>query len=66
MGYQSQNLERLTKDIEQRILSGCPTNANHVHNISVKEVKDAIALLKSGKKEENCLTLITLKLALID
>ena len=39
--YQSQDLERLTKDIEQRILSGCPTNANHVHNISVKEVKDA-------------------------
>ena len=55
VGYQSQDLERLTKDIEQRIQSGCPTNANHVHNISVKEVKDAVALLKSGKKEENCL-----------
>ena len=26
-----------------------------MHNISVKEVKDAIALLKSGKKGENCL-----------
>ena len=42
-------------DIEQRINDGCPTSTNHVHNISVKEVKDAINLLKSGKKEENCL-----------
>ena len=55
VGYQSQDLEKLTKDIEQRINDGCPTSTNHVHNISVKEVKDAITLLKSGKKEENCL-----------
>ena len=55
VGYQSQDLEKLKTDIEQRILNKFPDNENHLHNISVKEVKDAIVALKSGKKEENCL-----------
>ena len=55
VGYNSQELDILIKDIEQRIDTGCPISSNHVHTLTVQDVKEAARLLKSGKIEENCL-----------
>ena len=49
-------MHKIHKDIEARITNGCPnspTQSNHSHSITVKEVKEAAMLLKLGKKEEN-------------
>ena len=50
VGYNIQDLNNLMDDIESRINAGCP---NHTHTLTVKELKDGIEKLKSGKKEEN-------------
>ena len=55
VGYNSQELDILIKEIEQRIDTGCPISSNHVHTLTVQDVKEAARLLKSGKIEENCL-----------
>ena len=56
VGYNIQELQRLTESINSRIDNGCTDNSEstcHNHMITVKEVKDAIDALKQGKKEEN-------------
>ena len=55
VGYHSHELDRLIKDIEQRIDIDCPISSSHAHTITVHEVKEAARSLKSGKMEENCL-----------
>ena len=56
VGYNIQELQRLTESINSRIDNGCTDNSEstcHNHMITVKDVKDAIDALKEGKKEEN-------------
>ena len=56
VGYNTQELERLSAEINSRIEKGCHDNLNskyHSHTITVKDVEDAIDALKQGKKEEN-------------
>ena len=50
VGYASHDMDHLKKDIEERIVQNPPS---HAHTITVKQVKDAIDILKSDKKEEN-------------
>ena len=54
VGFQTEELQRLINNTEQHIDSKYSRN-NQLPSITVKEVKDAINSLKSGKKEENCL-----------
>ena len=49
VGYQTEELQRLINNTEQHIDSSFSRN-NQLPNITVKEVKDAINSLKSGKK----------------
>ena len=50
VSYNMKDLNALSKTIASRILSVC---TNHQHTITVHEVKNALAKLKLGKKEEN-------------
>ena len=50
MGYNPDNLDMLKEDIKQLINSELP---NHMNIITVNQVKVAINMLKTGKKEEN-------------
>ena len=50
VSYNMNDLNALSKTIASRILSVC---TNHSHTITVHEVKNALAKLKLGKKEEN-------------
>ena len=50
VSYSLNDLDRLKKDINGHIENKC---ANHSHTISVKAIKDALSMLKLGKKEEN-------------
>ena len=56
VGFCTQEMNRLSNDIESHIDNGCPSEgmlSNHSHTITVNEVKEAVNSLKSDKKEEN-------------
>ena len=56
VSYRNHDMNKMYNEIEARIANGCPSNqmqSNHMHSITVKEVKEAAMLLKLGKKEEN-------------
>ena len=56
VSYDNHDMENLRKKIETHIENVCPNDlvqTNHKQNITVKELKDAVEMLKLGKKEEN-------------
>ena len=56
VGYSQRNMDNLHKEIETQISNGCaskPEQSDHSHQITIKNVKDAIGILKNDKKEEN-------------
>ena len=56
VGYSKRNMDTLRKEIEAKISNGCASNpeqSDHSHLIMIKEVKNAIDMLKNDKKEEN-------------
>ena len=49
-------MDKLRKEIDSHIARECPNGlvqSNHRQSITVKELKDAVVMLKLGKKEEN-------------
>ncbi len=50
VSYSQNDLSILMRNIDTQITNVCP---NHSHTITVKEVKNALAKLKLGKKEES-------------
>ena len=56
VGYNKHNMDLLRKEIDAQITDRCGSNTNmqdHDHTITVKEIKNAINMLKNNKKEEN-------------
>ena len=56
VGYSKRDMDMLRKNIDSRITKGCDINTeipDHTHSITVSDVKRAVELLKSDKKEEN-------------
>ena len=66
VGYNKRNMADLHKEIETQISNGCASNPEqlkHNHVITVKDIKNAINMLKNDKKEENGLNSNHLKYA---
>ena len=56
VSYDNHDMDNLKKEIDSHIEKVCPNGivqADHTHSITVKELKDAVDMLKLGKKEEN-------------
>ena len=56
VSYNKQDMDKLKKVIDSNIAKECPNGLvqpNNRHSITVKELKEAIDMLKLGKKEEN-------------
>ena len=56
VSYNTQDMDKLKKVIDTNIAKECPNGLvqlNKRHSITVKELKDAVDMLKLGKKEEN-------------
>ena len=55
VGYSKRNMNILRKEIETKISNGCASNpeqSDHSHLIMIKEVKNAIDMLKNYKKKK--------------
>ena len=56
VSYNTDDMNKLKDDLKARISNECHSSqsrSNHHHSITVKELKDAVSMLKLGKKEEN-------------
>ena len=56
VGYTSRDMDRLYKDIEAGIENTCNSKyemTDHKHTFNVREIQEAVDMLKNGKKEEN-------------
>ena len=56
VSYNKQDMDKLKEVIDSNIAKECPNGLvqpNNRHSITVKELKEAIDMLKLGKKEEN-------------
>ena len=56
VSYDNHSMDNLKKEIDSHIENVCPNGlvqSDYTHSITVKELKDAVGMLKLGKKEEN-------------
>ena len=53
VSYNNHDMDKLRKEIDSHIAKECPNGlvqSNHRQSITVKELKDAVVMLKLGKK----------------
>ena len=56
VGYTCRDMDKLYMDIEANIENICNSNyemTDHKHTINIRDIQDAVDMLKYGKKEEN-------------